>query len=293
MKKIMMKIYPILLSMFLIISSFCGCQTSVYDNLIENGDFGYYYIKEEDCYAVLDLTEQGNTKEVLYIPYQFQGKEVKYTNVQTSAPFAMCCGSDRLRAFNAKKIYLPYIHKINKNLDTHDFYEPMSLNFNIQPELYLINTDRGYLIDTYCYTHSNYYFITASGYAKILNRILQIGWTAQEIAGYKIETYTRISGVVKFRSMIQIANTSYIFNYENAPNEGYFFINDFERGGLIENTPYEPIREEYIFDGWYKEPECINEWNFEEDRLPETLYNENNEEVYQETKLYAKWIKNS
>ena len=55
----------------------------------------------------------------------------------------------------------------------------------------------------------------------------------------------------------QIANTSYQFNYEGAPNEGYFYINDFARGGKIEGTPYEPQREGYTFGGWYKEPECV------------------------------------
>lgn len=27
--------------------------------------------------------------------------------------------------------------------------------------------------------------------------------------------------------------------------------------------PPNPTKEGYIFDGWYKEPECVNEWNFE------------------------------
>jgi len=88
------------------------------------------------------------------------------------------------------------------------------------------------------------------------------------------------------------ANTSYMFNYENSPNDDYFFIRDYEYGEKIENVPYAPTRKGYTFDGWYKEAECINAWDFEEDTLPETLYNENNEEVYQETKLYAKWIEN-
>ena len=88
------------------------------------------------------------------------------------------------------------------------------------------------------------------------------------------------------------ANTSYMFNYENSPNDDYFFIRDYEYGEKIENVPYAPTRKGYIFDGWYKEPECVNAWDFETDTLPETLYNENNEEVYQETKLYAKWIEN-
>lgn len=84
-----------------------------------------------------------------------------------------------------------------------------------------------------------------------------------------------------------------MFNYIGAPNDGYFFINDFERGGLIEDTPYEPQREGYTFGGWYKDAECKNKWDFETDTLPEQIFDDEGKEIYQETKLYAKWIKNS
>ena len=88
------------------------------------------------------------------------------------------------------------------------------------------------------------------------------------------------------------ANTSYMFNYENSPNNDYFFINNFESESLIENTPYEPIREGYSFAGWYKEPECINEWNFNKDKLPKFEYDADGYITnFVETKLYAKWIK--
>ena len=90
---------------------------------------------------------------------------------------------------------------------------------------------------------------------------------------------------------IEKSNTSYLFNYEDAPNEGYFFINEFEHGGKIENTPYEPIREGYTFGGWYKESACTNEWNFDEDKLPEAEHDEDGNLKFVETKLYAKWIK--
>ena len=82
-----------------------------------------------------------------------------------------------------------------------------------------------------------------------------------------------------------------MFNYEGSPNEDYYFINDFERGGLIENTPYEPFREGYEFCGWYKESECITKWDFTTDVLPSPTYDENGELEYVETKLYAKWNK--
>ena len=91
------------------------------------------------------------------------------------------------------------------------------------------------------------------------------------------------------------ANTAFMFNYVNgveeiqSPNEGYYFINEFEEGGLIEPPPYDPTREEYEFLGWYKEPECVNVWDFETDTLPEAEYDETGEVIYRETRLYAKW----
>ena len=51
----------------------------------------------------------------------------------------------------------------------------------------------------------------------------------------------------------------------------------------------DPIKQGYEFIGWYKEPECINEWNFDNDIVPAKIYNSDNEYQYQETILYAKW----
>ena len=88
----------------------------------------------------------------------------------------------------------------------------------------------------------------------------------------------------------QIANTCFMYNYCGAPNGGYYFINEYERGGLIEE-PEQLFRRGAFFTGWYKEPECINPWNFETDTLPEAEYDENGELVFVETILYAGWNK--
>ena len=93
------------------------------------------------------------------------------------------------------------------------------------------------------------------------------------------------------KGQVQIANTSYHFNYEGAPNNGYFFIDDFARGGKIENTPYEPQREGYNFAGWYKESECEHVWDFAEDTLPAAEYYEQGNLIFTETKLFANWTK--
>ena len=92
---------------------------------------------------------------------------------------------------------------------------------------------------------------------------------------------------------IDSANISYYYNYENAKSD-YYWIDDEDYGSTIEFIPPDPEREGYVFGGWYKEAECINKWDFDSDTLPEekTEISEDGEEevVYQETKLYAKWM---
>ncbi|MDR1905909.1 MAG: InlB B-repeat-containing protein [Clostridiales bacterium] len=49
------------------------------------------------------------------------------------------------------------------------------------------------------------------------------------------------------------------------------------RGGSLIDVPNAPRREHYTFEGWYKEPELINEWNFSKDKISG------------DTVLYSKW----
>ena len=91
--------------------------------------------------------------------------------------------------------------------------------------------------------------------------------------------------------LYNFGNVSYMYNYENAKNDGYYWIDDYDYGEKIEYIPENPERDGYTFDGWYKEPECVNRWDFDADTLPKVKYTGDGEEIYQETKLYAKWIK--
>lgn len=76
-----------------------------------------------------------------------------------------------------------------------------------------------------------------------------------------------------------LANMQYLFNYEDAPNEGVFFIDDLEVNEKLEIFPETPKRDGYIFTSWFVEPECINkiELNDFEKNDDETIY------------LYAGW----
>lgn len=75
------------------------------------------------------------------------------------------------------------------------------------------------------------------------------------------------------------ANVSYMNNYSDEINGGYYWIDDIEDGEKIVTIPEEPIREGYDFDGWFKEEECINKWDFTSDV-------KGSEDII----LYAKWI---
>ena len=52
-------------------------------------------------------------------------------------------------------------------------------------------------------------------------------------------------------SMYLPANISYFFNYDESPNENYFFVDLLEETGKLTKPPYDPKREGYTFGGWY------------------------------------------
>lgn len=84
------------------------------------------------------------------------------------------------------------------------------------------------------------------------------------------------------------ANIAFFFNYEDNPNEGYFFIDLLEETGTITKPPYNPQREGYTFSGWFKDEACTQAWDFENDTV-EIVYDEEGNRIYEEIKLYAKW----
>lgn len=84
---------------------------------------------------------------------------------------------------------------------------------------------------------------------------------------------------------VRYANVIYYYNYDNKTT---FFV-DYCDGTVVNVIPPNPYRKGYEFLGWYKEPECINKWDFENDIVPKKEYDINGEYILNETKLYAKW----
>ena len=102
-----------------------------------------------------------------------------------------------------------------------------------------------------------------------------------------VPTFTKKSDVEKYEGIRDLipANISYFYNYEGAPNDGYYWIDDVENGETIKYIPENPIREGYLFGGWFKDEACTEVWDFEKDTIVKPA------DGYYENILYAKWNK--
>ena len=87
------------------------------------------------------------------------------------------------------------------------------------------------------------------------------------------------------------ANVSYYYNDGRTENYGCYWLDNVPYGSVLDVLPpKDPVSEGKTFAGWYKEPECINAWDFETDTTPEEMVDEEGNAIYQETALYAKWV---
>ena len=237
---------------FCISTSFVGCEIGL--RLYETEYFIYTVTYENPRVGILGLTDKGKEQEYLVIPETIDGKKVT---------FISCDGDD------VKKIKEKYGDMKYSCLQSENVKKVFVI-----PEIKVYN---GSFFK--CATHLEGVFYI-SNETKI-----------QENINHYDYYYTEKNKMVDYGVRMHKANVSYCYNYENAPNNGYYWIDNYAYGEKIEYIPESPIRDGYTFDGWYKEPECINVWNFEVDILPQAEYGEEGYEVYQETKLYAKWIK--
>ena len=287
-----MKIKSLVLGIMLILTGilFTGC--GVENKIVADGLFEYMYIKEQDCYAIVGETEE--LPEEVAIPAYYKGKEVRYAWYPYQKNQLQFFPDYRgLHIEEVEKLYLPYTCDFTYRRDFCRFTDGDSF----LPEIIFwgnnkkqfnydaldMRTNRYNIIYFSAYIYEEQLKDTRDYYAYSIKQ-LEGEWKEEE-SGAFYHDYK-----INYKHIIKKANTSYLFNYEGAANDGYFFINSFECGGKIENTPYEPKREGYTFGGWYKEPECINAWNFDEDKLPEAKQDEEGNAEFVETKLYAKWV---
>ncbi len=218
------------------------------------------YTEEDDGIRIIGLTDEGRSEKYVVIPDSIEGKPVKYIG----------CGSG-LDASAAEYNFGSY--------ENAQFSSEVLEKIFIRADILFINSA----------TWGTPELIGGSGNFKGFFIIPCL--CEAQVNGGGFNVY-RSSG--NEENGCCLPNVFYDYNYADSPNGGIYWIDNAEYGAAVDYVPPYPQREGYEFGGWFKEPECINKWDFETDVLPEerTEINEDGEEevVYQETKLYAKWV---
>lgn len=223
------------------------------ETILLKGD--WYYTcdgSDSDTITIVGISDAGKEKSILIIPEEIDGKQVRAVN------YSLDYCTDEVEKGVLKTVYIKHAVQVSgfsnaKNLE----------KFVVVLDYYSPSNWGGVGVD---YGLTNIY------------RCNQ---------GYKIDT-AKISGTVN----VYYANVSYLYNYDVANNNGFYWVDNYDYGEKIEFVPENPTREGYTFGGWYKEESCENKWDFNNDRLPEIKKGAQGETLYQETKLYAKWIAN-
>ena len=259
-----------ILSLTMAIASVMGMAGCEYpdENLIESGDFAYWVSVDGSDFYLENLSEQGKQKETIVIPYQIDGYDVWCYTYEWWLSIRGNFESEVL-----KQLYvLPNVSICTMKLWLMPNLEKMVF---IGTNMEAIRRD--------CIGSGK----DGPGEANLyVSSIDNLDEQADE-RGYIT------SGYFGWRNLhLRLTNCNFMYNFEGAGNDGYYWADYFEYGEKIGYIPENPVREGYIFGGWYKDAEGVNVWNFETDTLPEAQYNEEGQELHQETRLYAKWYQN-
>ena len=229
-------------------------------------NISYTAASVDSTIAVTYVSDNGSDK--VYIPDTAFGKQVN-----SLGNIAMFFGADDTHPgfslSSAERVYLPW--SIEKKCSPYLVSGPIDRT-NELVFLWASNSTSVATFDELHIGHPIIYVVTSLGYEKIISE----EWDVQN---------DYIEEKVNF---VLPANIAYFFNYEENPNEGYFFVDLLEETGKLTPPPYNPHREGYTFEGWYKDAECTEAWDFAKDEVKIT-FDEDGNRIYEEVKLYAKW----
>ena len=243
-------IAAIILCIFIFVLVMAYSIVSVLPKFEERESGDFVVLFFEDHCEISGTTEQGNEKDNLIVPEYIEGSEVTTFGVSL------------LLGMNNPDIHSDALERVYFESAIKTGYKPFDECPNLKKIFYPEADDSSYRMGDGNIYHPRSKF--DAEYGKDANS-----------------------------TFVKRANVSYYYNYEREDGDAYYWIDDYDYGGVIEFVPPAPEREGYEFGGWYTEPECVTAWDFESDMLPEekTATNESGEEetVYQETILYAKW----
>ena len=261
----MKKLTAILLTivtLFVCVVGLAGCVRAM-DLLKTYGDF-QYYVEKSGNVMIYDFSDEGKEKEIIVVPKEIDGHKVGCYGEVGHGMFSIPIQSDKL-----KRIYFP-----DSSIGMNEDYAFRKCE-NLQCIFFVGTVENG-------------------EYIKLLNKL---GWNLVSPLDKDCNVYVYYEIYELFKELdydlrnTRPANVTYYYNHDGAPNDGYYWLDNYDYGEKIAYPPENPTCEGYDFDGWYTESECVSKWDFETSTLPAAVYDENGEEIYQETRLFARWIK--
>ncbi len=259
MKKSKIGIFVLLIGS--VVFGLTSCKTTnVEKKTYEYGDFKFKVLKGTNEFTIVGLTDEGKTKETLVLPTIVEGKKV--TTIGYNEDFLL---DDSV-----------------SGLWTVDFSGATYKNFYVHSLLKKCDYKVGSKIHN-AITQGNFYY--PSFLEREVKGILCIepdnGFTTEKAKKDLLEE-TPTALLPKY---YQSVNVIY---YMNDDTDNAFFVDDCD-GTTVNVIPPDPYRIGYEFAGWYKEKECINSFDFENDIIPNKEYDEENNYILKENNIYAKW----
>ena len=228
----------------------------------ESGDWRYAVRKNKDGTKegyLIGFTEEGKQKECVVLPTELDGVTIVGICYRYRTSIMSSSRVGKIESDCLKRIYVPNAYTYTKK----DYANIVTLlpSDCLQIVWQDRNADTGWSVRIFMDKH----YILADNLCN------------SETEKWHYEGY--------------VANVSYMHNYDNAPNDGYYWADNYEND-LIKYIPPEPKREGYTFDGWYKDKECTEKWDFESDKTGGNIQYVFGYQ-YTGTYLYAKWRKNA
>lgn len=220
---------------------------------VVSGDFVYSKVGVSDPehnVAIIGLSDEGKMKETIVFPTTIDGYIVSEIGTQLiKRP------SGSIVFTNAKNIYFPAINFRTYNEFQYD--DNASLNIYVggykRPEM------------------------------KIFSGVVNITNSKIYVHQLFLEEEHKLGRDGNYNYII--ANTVY---YLSDDLNDVFFIDDAD-GTTVNVVPPNPYKEGYEFVGWYKDLDGIEPWDFENDLVPEKIYDIDGNYIFVETKIYAIW----
>ena len=233
----------------------------------ESGDWRYAVRKNKDGTKegyIVDFSLKGKEKEYVILPTQLDGITIVGIGYSIHPNVMVTRVVCNLQSTNIQRIYMP---------NTSTYTKPVDIYCDKLPKdcLQIVWSDIGNADWGVSLKWGDDYFFGVNQY---------ISDTSEN---------------AKYTNRGHIANVTYMYNYDNAPNGGYYWADNYEND-LIKYIPPEPKREGYTFVGWYKDRECTEKWNFENDKTGDNIIVDSPFNLgfkYTGTYLYAKWRENT